>query len=161
MPVSYSYTQHPREVERQTKGPLKTTEVQPSSTRVQRANAWLAVKITSGVGTMWCAYIFAIIALVSLPSVLRSHSTQALIAWIAQTFLQLVLLSIIIVGQNIAQRAADQRAEDTYNDAELVLHTSREIQTHLHQQDREIEQILQHLQELESRVQRSLPKDPA
>src|SRR5579859_4512928 len=64
-------------------------------------NRWLGVKITNAVGTMWCAYIFAIIALISLPDAIKG-GTSALIAWIAQTFLQLVLLSIIMVGQNVA-----------------------------------------------------------
>jgi len=52
-------------------------------------NSWLAVTITDVVGTMWCAYAFAGLALISFPSALRS-GTSALIAWIAQTFLQLV-----------------------------------------------------------------------
>ena len=45
-----------------------------------------------------------------------------IVAWIAQTFLQLVLLPVIIVGQNIQAKAADGRADQTYNDAEAVLH---------------------------------------
>ena len=64
------------------------------------------------------------------------------ITWIAQTFLQLVLLSIIIVGQNIQAGAADERAEATYQDADAVLHTALEIQSHMQAQDREIEKIL-------------------
>jgi len=62
--------------------------------------------------------------------------------WIAQTFLQLVLLSIIIVGQNILSAASDKRAEATYNDADAVLHEAVEIQKHLEAQDHAIEQIL-------------------
>jgi hypothetical protein len=44
------------------------------------------------------------------------------VAWVAQTFLQLVLLPVIIVGQNLQAQAADTRAEDTDKDAEPVLH---------------------------------------
>src|SRR5437016_2910334 len=62
-------------------------------------NGKLGLLITTVVGTMWAAYLFTIIALVSLPSALRSHDS-IILAWIAQTFLQLVLLPIIIVGQN-------------------------------------------------------------
>src|ERR1017187_1199118 len=97
-------------------------------------NAWLAVKITSGVGTMICAYIFALIALISLPDAIHG-GRPAIISWIAQTFIQLVLLSIIMVGQNISAAASDARALATYNDADAVLHTALQIETHLEAQD--------------------------
>jgi hypothetical protein len=66
---------------------------------ITRFNNALASKITSAVSTMWCAYIFAIIAFTSLPAVIATHNLTLLIAWVAQTFLQLVLLSVIMVGQ--------------------------------------------------------------
>jgi hypothetical protein len=87
---------------------------------------------------MWCAHAFAALALVSLPSAIRSHDAVTIVSWINQTFLQLVLLSIIIVGQNVQSAAADARAEATYEDADAVLHTALEIQGHLVAQDREI-----------------------
>jgi len=77
---------------------------------VGRFNAWLAVQITSKVGTMWAAYLFALLALVSLPAAIASGNTIVIVAWLAQTFLQLVLLPIIIVGQNVQQAANDARA---------------------------------------------------
>jgi hypothetical protein len=67
------------------------------------------------------------------------------VAWIAQTFLQLVLLPIIIVGQNIQAAASDKRAEDTYKDAEAVLHEAVEIQKHLAAQDAAITEIVNSL----------------
>jgi len=76
-----------------------------------RFNTWLAVRITRTVGTMWVAYIFAAIALVSLPAAIQSQNVIIIVAWIAQTFFQLVLLPIIIVGQNVIQAANDARAE--------------------------------------------------
>jgi hypothetical protein len=78
---------------------------------VARFNTWLAVKITKTVGTMWIAYLFALIALVSLPAAIQSKNVIIIIAWIAQTFFQLVLLPIIIVGQNVIQATNDARAE--------------------------------------------------
>jgi hypothetical protein len=110
-----------------------------------RFNAALAVKITKGVGTMWCAYAFAALAIVSLPSAIRSGDPVVLVSWISQTFLQLVLLSIIIVGQNVLAAAADKRAEATYEDADAVLHTALQIERHLEKQDRMIESILARL----------------
>lgn len=74
-------------------------------------NTRLAVFITKTVGTMWTAYLFALLALISLPAALASGDVIIIIAWIAQTFLQLVLLPIIIVGQNVIQSANDARAE--------------------------------------------------
>jgi hypothetical protein len=76
-----------------------------------RANAWLAVRITRTVGSMWCAYAFAALAFVSLPSALRSGSLVVIVSWISQTFLQLVLLSVIMVGQNVLAASGDERAE--------------------------------------------------
>lgn len=73
----------------------------------------LALKITSGVGTMWCAIIFALLALVSLPEAIKGGAYTT-VAWLSQTFLQLVLLSIIMVGQNIESRASETRAEADY-----------------------------------------------
>ena len=74
-------------------------------------NTRLAVGITKTVGSMWTAYLFALLALVSLPAALESGSTIVIVGWIAQTFLQLVLLPIIIVGQNVIQAANDARSE--------------------------------------------------
>jgi hypothetical protein len=81
---------------------------------VGRINARLAVAITKGVGSMWCAYIFALIAIISLPAAILSHDPIIIVAWIAQTFLQLVLLPIIIVGQNIQAASSDARAESDH-----------------------------------------------
>lgn len=68
---------------------------------MKRINEWLAVKITNAVGTMWCAYLFTALTLISLPSAIASHNVLTIVSWIAQTFLQLVLLAVIQTGQNI------------------------------------------------------------
>ena len=83
-------------------------------------NAKLAVLITKLVGTMWCAYVFTVIALIGLPPALKPGG-EGIIAWIAQTFLQLVLLSVIMVGQNVQGLAADARSENTFKDTETIL----------------------------------------
>src|SRR3954447_19940041 len=77
---------------------------------VGRFNTWVAVRITNIVGSMWCAYVFALLTLISLPAALQSGDPLIIVAWIAQTFLQLVLLPIIIVGQNVQAAATDARA---------------------------------------------------
>jgi hypothetical protein len=87
-------------------------------TPAQRFNAAFGLKITVLVGTMWCAYVFALIAFVSLPSTIKQHSATVLVLWLSSEFIQLVLLPIIIVGQNIQSRAADARATKTFEDVE-------------------------------------------
>jgi hypothetical protein len=132
---------HPRIVARRKEKPVKVADQLPQDGPLAHFNAWLAVKITNGVGTMWCAYAFFILALIGLPAALKPGG-EGIIAWIAQTFLQLVLLSIIIVGQNILSVASDKRSEATYKDADAVLHEALEIQKHLEAQDQAIERIL-------------------
>jgi hypothetical protein len=83
-------------------------------------NAKFAVLITRLVGTMWCAYLFAVIALIGLKPALAPGG-EGIVAWIAQTFLQLVLLSVIMVGQNVQSLAADARSANTFKDAETIL----------------------------------------
>jgi cobalamin biosynthesis protein CobD/CbiB len=113
----------------------------PMEGAVARFNALLGERITKSVGTMWCAYAFAIIAFISLPEAIHT-GTSALISWIAQTFLQLVLLSIIMVGQKVEGAAADVRADDTYKDAEAILHEALEIQKHLQAQDAILQKLI-------------------
>jgi hypothetical protein len=97
----------------------RTLDHLPAGNPTARFNAWLAVKITKTVGSMWCAYVFAGIALYGLPGALRRGGEGA-VSWIAQTFLQLVLLSIIIVGQDVQTQASDARAAKTFEDVEAL-----------------------------------------
>jgi hypothetical protein len=101
--------------------------VHPTPARIKAAmgevdgvNAKIAVLITRVVGSMWCAYVFAVIALFGLSPALKPGG-EGLIAWIAQTFLQLVLLSVIMVGQSVQSAASDARSEQTYEDTVQIL----------------------------------------
>lgn len=142
MPTIYEHVPHPHIEARRLAGPTKTIDQRrvDHPNPIVRFNARFGLLITVIVGTMWCAYVFAGIALISLGDNL--HSTQELILWISSSFLQLVLLPIIIVGQNIQAKSSDKRAEDTFRDADAVLHESIEIQRHLQAQDVEIEKIV-------------------
>ncbi len=82
--------------------------------KIAEFNQKLGARITSMVSTMWCAYAFAAIALVSLPGAIKSGNTVVIVGWIAQTFLQLVLLSIIMVGQNVASASVEQKINETH-----------------------------------------------
>jgi len=88
--------------------------------RADGVNAKIAVFLTNIVGSMWCAYVFAVVALIGLPPALKPGG-EGIIAWIAQTFLQLVLLSVIMVGQNVQSVASDVRSQHTYDDTVQIL----------------------------------------
>jgi len=111
-------------------------DIKQAVSEVEGFNAKLAVLITQGVGTMACAYLFCLIALVSLPEILiqagvltggdvphflNNEGLILIVAWIAQTFIQLVLLSIIMVGQRVQSMASDARAEKTFIDTETIM----------------------------------------
>jgi hypothetical protein len=104
---------------------------------VSRFNTMLALTITKSVGTMWVAYAFAALALISLPAAIASGEIIVIVSWIAQTFLQLVLLPIIIVGQNVIQAANDARAEADHetltaiHTLTIAVHSINEAQTEI------------------------------
>src|SRR5664280_2786946 len=108
MAITFEHVPHPHIAARKKTGPPKTTDESVGF------NGKIALGLTTVVGTMWCAYAFAMLALVALPSALSDGSMLAIIQWISQTFVQLVMLSVIMVGQNIMGKASDTRAEMTY-----------------------------------------------
>lgn len=141
----FEYVPHPHVEDRKAAGPPKVAAAVAQvhgPGPIGRFNARFGLKITVIVGTMWCAYIFTLLAIVSAPSAFKSGNLIIIVAWIAQTFLQLVLLPIIIVGQNVQATAADARSQATYDDAAAVLEEAKQIQAHLAAQDREIEKIM-------------------
>lgn len=82
--------------------------------RVSDFNRRVAEKITAVVSTMWAAYLFAALALISLPAAIKSGSVLVIVGWIAQTFLQLVLLSIIMVSQKSSSAAVEKMIYETH-----------------------------------------------
>jgi hypothetical protein len=149
MPGLFTHVPHPHIERRKTTAPPRVADHHKHDSPAARFNTFLALKITAAVGTMWCAYVFAALALLSLPDAIRGGLSTT-ITWIAQTFLQLVLLSIIIVGQNVQSSAADARAQATYEDADAVLHTALAIQQHMEAQDTEIQRILDEIMQMRS-----------
>lgn len=144
MTALYDHVPHPHIEHRKIAGPTRTVDQRrlDHPNPIVRFNARFGLAITVVVGTMWCAYLFTILALVSVKSAFATGNVVVIVGWVAQTFLQLVLLPVIIVGQNIQAKAADKRAEDTYNDADAVLHEVTHIQAHLAAQDQQILEIL-------------------
>jgi hypothetical protein len=134
----YRHVPHPHILRRQQAGPVKVEDQHNTENAVERFNTQAALLITRVVGSMWCAYAFALFDLISLPDAIKGGAATT-VSWIAQTFLQLVLLSVIMVGQNVQAGAADARSEQTFNDAEAILHSALAIQDHLQAQDEELQ----------------------
>ena len=135
----FQHIPHPRIAQRQHEKPVKVDDERVG------VNGHVALIITAVVGTMWCAYAFTLISLVSLPDAIKSGSLITIIGWIAQTFIQLVLLPIIIVGQNIQGKASDKRSEQTYKDAEAILSECVQLQAHLAAQDTVLDDVVAHV----------------
>lgn len=124
-------------------------------------NNALAVKITNGVGSMWSAYIFALLSFTSLPAILVTidgnlrnsfprwmiaTSMITLIAWISQNFLQLILLPVIMVGQNVIQGQQDAKAEADHKTLTYLANLQDEQMTLLENQTKALALLQQGLQ---------------
>lgn len=129
MTVDFVHREHPRIALRRTAGPPKAADEHVGF------NGRVGLVLTTAVGTMWCAYAFALLAVVALPDALNSGSLLPIVQWLSQTFIQLVMLSVIMVGQNVQSRSSDKRAQMTYEDADAILHEVIQIQKHLAAQD--------------------------
>ena len=149
MSIAFEHIPHPHIAARKKSGPPKTTDERVG------LNGKIALILTTTVGTMWCAYAFGLLALVALPSALNG-GLLAIIQWVSQTFIQLVMLSVIMVGQNILGKASDKRAEMTYNDADATFHEAEQIQDHLKAQDVALNTMLDKVAALEAALAKAL-----
>ncbi|GAB6856177.1 hypothetical protein [Microbacterium xylanilyticum] len=163
--TSYDYQPHARVEERLKSGPPTVSDaaksLHPQDKAINRFNRKVGLGITTSVGTMWCAYVFAALALVSLPAAILSGNAIVIVGWIAQTFLQLVLLPVIIVGQNIQAAASDARAAATYEDAGAILAEAQQIQQHLATQDAAIGALLDKVKGLEASLEAGRSAGPS
>lgn len=137
----YQHVPHPHLKHRTETGPVKVADQLDRGNWYKRVNAKVAVWITVGVGSMTCAWLFAILAFAGLPAALKPGNIGFLF-WFSSDLLQLTLLSVIIVGQNLQAGASDKRAEQTYLDAEAVLAEAIKIQEHLQVQDAVLERLI-------------------
>jgi hypothetical protein len=160
MSITFEHVPHPHIATRKKSGPPKTTDESVG------LNGKIALILTTIVGTMWCAYAFAILALVALPFALpgakqgdqTTGGVMQMIQWVSQTFIQLTMLSVIMVGQNILARSSDKRADMTYKDADATFHEAEEIQSHLQAQDEAVNSLLDKVEKLEAALAKALAK---
>lgn len=116
--------------------------------RIDTFNKFIAEKITAGVATMWCAYLFAIVALISLPNAIKSGDTLVIVSWIAQTFLQLVLLSIIMVGQSVSSAKLEQTINETHEASLGEFELAKEARLIAHKELAELKVISAEIQQV-------------
>jgi hypothetical protein len=109
--------------------------------RINAFNRRIAEKITSVVSTMWAAYLFAAIAVISLPSAISSGDTLTIVDWVAQTFLQLVLLSIIMVGQQRSSERVSTEIDETHAAALAEFEYAKEARAIAQQELSEIKRM--------------------
>ena len=119
-------------------------------------NQRLGARITSLVSTMWCAYLFAAIALISLPSAVKSGDTVIIVAWIAQTFLQLVLLSIIMVGQDVQSKSVEQKINETHEASLGEFELAKEARSVANEELKELKEISKEVHQLLRKMQAEL-----
>lgn len=121
---------------------------------MKRFNLWLAEKITSSVATMWCAYIFAAIALISLPKAIQSGDSIVIVSWIAQTFLQLVLLSIIMVGQKVQSSGVEQKIDETHTASLAEFELAKEARDNANQELKELKDLSREIHALITKMEK-------
>jgi uncharacterized membrane protein len=120
--------------------PRNVNDVHAEEIAAAGFNTRLAVWLTEHVGTMWTAYTFALLAIVGLLAILGllSPVVALLVAWLSQTFIQLVLLPIIMVGQNVLGRKAELQADEEYKTTMKSYSDIEAVLKHLNEQDMKI-----------------------
>lgn len=111
-------------------------------------NTSIAIALTNSVGSMWTAYSFVLLALVGLLAILGllPPIIALLVAWLSQTLIQLVLLPVIMVGQNVLNRKTELQAEEQFQTTQRSYHDIEQIMHHLDAQDQKILEILEKLE---------------
>ena len=123
---------------------------------MKKFNLWIAQKITASVATMWCAYLFAGIALISLPKAIQSGDSIVIVSWVAQTFLQLVLLSIIMVGQKVQSQSVEKTINETHSTSLAEFELAKEARGVAHKELIELHQLSKDIHKLIREVEARL-----
>ena len=126
--------------------------------RFTELNNKIAVILTDTVGTMWCAYLFAAIALISLPKALQSGDSIVIVSWVAQTFLQLVLLSIIMVGQKVQSSSVENKINETHAASLAEFELAKEARGFANTEIEQLHQLSKDMHKLMKEVEAKLAK---
>ncbi len=120
--------------------PRNVTVLHEAEQKAAGVNTRVAVGLTKRVGPMWTAYAFGALAVVGLMAIVGvlSPIVALLVVWISQTFLQLTLLPIIMVGQNVLGRKSELQADEQFNTTMTSYNDIEQIMQHLTAQDAEL-----------------------
>ena len=115
-------------------------------------NGRLGATITRAVGTMWAFYIagafMAVWMLLSEAHLISFDPYPFPFLLFLGNIVQLLLMFVILVGQQVLGRASDKRAVQTYQDAEAILHECLELQRHLSAQDHSLDGLIARMERL-------------
>ena len=129
----YTGVRHPRVHLRRHAGPAQVNDEHIG------ANGRIAAWITGKIGSMWTVYACVAIAagwmLLGSPQLLGFDPYPYPFLLFLGNVVQLLLIFIILLGQQVLGRSADKRAMQTYQDAEAILQDCEQIQNHLIAQD--------------------------
>jgi uncharacterized membrane protein len=108
-------------------------------------NGRIAAWITARAGSMWAFYAATVFQVgwigLALAHVLRFDPYPFAFLLFLSSLAQLILMFVIMVGQEVLGLAGDQRSEQTFLNAEAILQECRRLEAHLTAQDRIIESV--------------------
>lgn len=140
----FQHVPHPHVAEHKLQKPPQTTDERIGF------NGRLGAFITKAVGTMWAFYIAALFmglwmlsSSVNFPHGFHSFDPYpfAFLLFLGN-IVQLLLMFVIMVGQQVLGAASDKRAVQTYQDAESILHECLQLQEHLEAQDKLLDDLI-------------------
>ena len=94
---------------------------------VESFNDTLAVGTTNVISTMWCAYAFVLLS--ALPLIWSAQKDNIL--YLSNCF-QLIFLPLIMVGQNLLGKTAEDRAKQDHESIMRIVCEIRDMHTEMH-----------------------------
>ncbi len=100
-----------------------------------------AIWIATHVGSMYCFYLFNVIAFLSAKSAFQTHNLVPIVNWVSSNWIQLILLPAIMVAQNVSQQATDAKAEADHMTLTYLANLQDEQMTELKSQTQLLESL--------------------
>jgi len=124
-------------------------------------NGRLGATITQRLGTMCAFYtaaafmaILMILAVLTFGPLHKIDPYPFAFLLFLGNIVQLLLMFVLMVGQQVLGAASDKRAVVTFQDAEAILHECLQMQRHLSAQDRALEGLIVRLEQLEASLKK-------
>ncbi|HLQ17275.1 MAG TPA: DUF1003 domain-containing protein [Candidatus Eisenbacteria bacterium] len=153
--IDFVHHPHPQTEARKLKAPPKVSDEHIGF------NGRLGAAITRRVGTMWAVYIAIVIqvtwmtlATLGIWEFRRDPYPFAFLLFLSN-IVQLLLMFVLMVGQQVLGAASDKRAVVTYQDAEAILHECLQMQEHLLAQDKALDSIIRRMEHLEAKMEQA------